>query len=46
MGVALFLFVAMMLALLPVWPHSRNWGYLPTGSAGFIMLVGMMLGFF
>jgi hypothetical protein len=47
MGFALFLLAVLMLAVLPVWPHSRNWGYYPTGGASsifFIVLLFMMLG--
>jgi len=42
--------VVLILALigaLPVWPHSRNWGYYPTGGIGLIsvlLLVLLLLG--
>ena len=40
--------VVLILALigaLPVWPHSRNWGYYPTGGIGLILLVLVILVF-
>lgn len=42
--------VVLILALvgaLPAWPHSRNWGYYPTGGIGLalvILLVLLLLG--
>jgi hypothetical protein len=35
------LIVILILALvgvLPAWPHSRNWGYYPTGGLGLILV--------
>ena len=28
---------------LPVWPHSKNWGYFPIGSAGVIIVILLIL---
>ena len=28
---------------LPRWPHSRNWGYYPTGGLGLILLIVVVL---
>jgi len=42
------LIVVLILALigaLPTWPHSRNWGYYPTGGIGLILLVLVILVF-
>jgi len=27
----------------PGWPHSKNWGYLPSGSLGLILLLVVIL---
>ncbi|HEY5141249.1 MAG TPA: DUF3309 family protein [Methylococcales bacterium] len=46
------LFVILFLILLgviPAWPHSRSWGYGPSGGIGLILiilLVLMLLGIF
>jgi hypothetical protein len=40
------LIVVLILALLgalPTWPHSRNWGYYPTGGLGIILLIVIVL---
>jgi len=40
------LIVILILALLgalPRWPHSRNWGYFPTGGIGLILVVVIAL---
>jgi hypothetical protein len=42
----LFLFLILILALigvLPTWPHSRSWGYYPTGGVGLILAVVVVL---
>lgn len=31
------------LGLLPVWPYSGGWGYLPSGALGFLFLVFAVL---
>jgi hypothetical protein len=40
------LVVLLLLALfgaLPRWPHSRSWGYYPTGGLGIILLIVIVL---
>jgi hypothetical protein len=40
------LIVILILALigaLPRWPHSRNWGYYPTGGLGLGLLIIVIL---
>ena len=40
------LIVILVLALfgaLPRWPHSREWGYYPTGGLGLILLIVIIL---
>lgn len=27
----------------PAWPYSRNWGYYPAGTLGFVVLVLLVL---
>lgn len=29
----------LFLGVLPIWPHSGNWGYLPSSGLGFLFLV-------
>ncbi len=40
------LIVILLLALfgaLPRWPHSRNWGYYPTGGMGLILTIVLII---
>ena len=43
---ATILIVILVLALLgviPTWPHSRSWGYGPSGLVGVVLLVLVIL---
>jgi len=47
--VLIVVLVLMLIGGLPAWPHSRNWGYYPSGLAGtllIILVLMMMLGHF
>jgi hypothetical protein len=33
----------MLLGALPAWPHSRSWGYYPSGGLGLVLLVLVVL---
>jgi Protein of unknown function (DUF3309) len=35
--------VMTLLGVLPKWPHSRSWGYAPTGGVGLILFVIVIL---
>jgi len=35
--------VLMMFGSAPAWPHSREWGYYPSGGLGLILLVVVIL---
>ena len=41
--ILLVLVVLMLLGVLPTWPHSRSWGYGPTGGLGLVLLVVVIL---
>ncbi len=32
-----------LLGVLPQWPHSRNWGYYPTGGLGVVLVIVVIL---
>jgi hypothetical protein len=36
--------VLILIGALPTWPHSRNWGYYPTGGIGLILVILLLLG--
>jgi hypothetical protein len=35
--------ILMLLGALPTWPHSRQWGYYPSGGLGLIFLILLIL---
>ena len=35
--------VLMLLGALPAWPHSRAWGYGPTGGLSLVLVVLLLL---
>lgn len=37
-AVLLVLLTLMLLGALPAWPHSRTWGYYPSGGLGLLLL--------
>lgn len=39
----LILLVLFVIGSLPAWPHSRNWGYYPSGGLGLVLLVLLVL---
>jgi hypothetical protein len=41
--VLLVVLVLLLLGALPAWPHSRSWGYAPSGTLGTILLVVLVL---
>jgi hypothetical protein len=43
MTILLVLAVLMLLGALPTWPHSRSWGYYPSGGLGLVVLILLVL---
>lgn len=41
--ILLVIAVLMLLGVLPSWPHSRGWGYAPSGGLGLVVLVLVVL---
>jgi Protein of unknown function (DUF3309) len=35
--------VLMLIGALPAWPHSRNWGYRPSGGLGLVLVIVLIL---
>jgi hypothetical protein len=33
----------MLLGALPTWPHSRSWGYYPSGGLGLVLVILVVL---
>ena len=46
MAIGTILLIILILALvgvIPAWPHSRSWGYGPSGGVGLIVLILVIL---
>jgi hypothetical protein len=41
--ILIILAVLMLLGAIPAWPHSRNWGYGPSGGLGLVLLIVLIL---
>jgi uncharacterized protein DUF3309 len=41
--ILLVVVVLMLLGAMPTWPHSRGWGYYPSGALGLVLLVLVIL---
>jgi hypothetical protein len=43
MTIVLVVLVLMLVGALPNWPHSRSWGYAPSGGLGLVLVVVLIL---
>jgi hypothetical protein len=41
--ILLIILILLLLGALPTWPHSRSWGYYPTGGLGLILIIVLIL---
>jgi len=41
--ILLIVLLLMVIGAAPTWPHSRNWGYFPSGGLGLILLIVVVL---
>ncbi len=41
--ILLIILILLLLGAVPAWPHSRNWGYGPSGGVGLILLIVLIL---
>jgi hypothetical protein len=41
--ILLIIIVLMLLGVLPAWPHSRSWGYGPSGGLGLVLVILLIL---
>lgn len=41
--ILLIVLILLLLGALPSWPHSRGWGYYPSGVFGVVLLVVIVL---
>jgi hypothetical protein len=41
--ILLVILILLLLGAIPSWPHSRNWGYYPSGGLGLVVVVVVVL---
>ena len=41
--VLIVVLILMLLGAMPRWPHSKNWGYYPSGGLGLVLLIVIIL---
>jgi hypothetical protein len=41
--ILLIILILILLGAVPSWPHSRNWGYGPSGGIGLILIIVLIL---
>lgn len=41
--ILLIILVLLLVGAIPTWPHSRNWGYGPSGGLGLVLMVLLVL---
>ena len=41
--ILLIVLILMLIGVIPTWPHSRGWGYGPSGGIGLILLILVIL---
>lgn len=41
--ILIIILLLMLIGALPTWPHSRGWGYYPTGGLGLVLIVLIVL---
>lgn len=41
--ILIVLAVLMLIGAIPTWPHSRSWGYGPSGGLGLVLLIVLIL---
>ncbi|MCI0429421.1 MAG: DUF3309 domain-containing protein [Rhodospirillales bacterium] len=41
--ILLIIVIVLLLAAIPAWPYSRDWGYSPSGGIGILLLILLIL---
>jgi hypothetical protein len=42
-AILLIVLILMLLGVIPTWPHSRSWGYGPSGGVGLVLAIVLVL---
>jgi hypothetical protein len=41
--ILIIVLILLLVGVLPTWPHSRDWGYYPSGGLGLVVLIIIIL---
>ena len=41
--ILLIILILLLLGAIPVWPYSRQWGYVPSGALGLLFIIVLLL---
>ena len=41
--ILLIVLILLLIGAFPTWPHSRNWGYAPSGGLGLVVIILVVL---
>jgi hypothetical protein len=41
--ILLIVLILLLIGAIPTWPHSRGWGYAPTGGLGLVLVIVIIL---
>ena len=41
--ILLVVLVLLLIGAIPTWPHSRSWGYAPSGTLGIVLIIILVL---
>lgn len=41
--ILLIVLILILIGAIPAWPHSRNWGYGPSGGLGLVIVILLIL---
>jgi len=41
--ILLIVLILILVGALPTWPHSKSWGYVPSGGLGLIVVILLLL---
>lgn len=41
--ILLIVLILLLVGVIPTWPHSRSWGYAPSGVLGLVLIIVLIL---
>lgn len=41
--ILIIILILLLLGALPAWPHSKGWGYYPSGGLGLVVIILLIL---